>query len=913
MKKIVLYLVVVVMIFSIFNVSALNIEKEESTEMGAYDLQTYNDAQTLMLGLKKENVFGDDSESILTRAQFLAGIMQVFNIKLTNTDVKFDDVDENNANAGYIGAAADLGLISMSDKFYPDDEVTFEQALKLALSAAGYNDWAEFKGGFPTGYLYIANDLKLLKKIGLNNSGKVTVGEATILAYELLDSPVCVQTSFGKSSSFEKGDETYLEKIYDISKFEGVVSTVDYSSLLADTPVPVVRNTIKISGVEYTYNHPNVNLLGKTVNAYVDKRNNLVCAVASDKNKEINLTADEYVEIKNGFFYHYENNSVRGESLAPLYKVVYNGRRALEGITDEMIKNDYSDIRLLDSDGDGKYDVVFVDEYTYMTISNLDYFTDYISFDDAPDRFIDLSGSNDVICDVYNENGDTVNLYNLNSDMFVGVKTSLDKSVNIIRICSPDTISGTVSDIDYSEKKITIDGETYDMSNLFVEKYLDTDIINIGDNISVYSGLKGELEYLEDTFGKLNYGLLADAVVTGGLDGIVKFKLYTSGGMKIYEAAEHMSVDSSKKIKNVSEIYDNVKNHISSPEVIKYSLDADNKISHIDFYDDQTLSAEVANSQPTNAKDSLVKYRVVSKRYRSGVRSIVGIGLLENAVIIADRGPDIDEADRYSFMNCSGLFDNKIYNMELYDVDANGYVGCAFVTAGYDGSAVNHTMDTYMIELVRKAVNDDENGYKIVCCGRGTYKSLFLPLDSLDKTSSGSIREPQPGDLIRYTIKDGIVIDEYYLDFAFEKDKLYDASGNYTDVSMCVFGNSTSGTHMYNNTTAVGASFPNAGFSSSFICDPDGINAAGFVTGRVYESSKSLLLYDANVRPDKDTVRTYVLPTSTVLFDVNSSVIKPYTTGGIKSYVANQENCDFVVLKLNSGKTLNAFVYRGGK
>jgi len=80
---------------------------------------------------------------------------------------EFIDVSENHWARDYIYTAKKLGIINGTSPttFAPDDNITYEQAIKMVVASLGYNEEATQKGGYPEGYIMVADELVLLDNI----------------------------------------------------------------------------------------------------------------------------------------------------------------------------------------------------------------------------------------------------------------------------------------------------------------------------------------------------------------------------------------------------------------------------------------------------------------------------------------------------------------------------------------------------------------------------------------------------------------------------------------------------------------------------------------------------------------------------------------------------------------------------
>lgn len=165
-----------------------------------------------------------------------------YDAQLAPVDTDFSDVKSDNAYSGYIKRLCELGLINgVGDNLYaPKDYMYIEQMCKVCIKILGYDSLAISNGGYPHGYMAIANELGLFKGTK-GELSTVTAENFAIIISNILDTPLGDATYFvadGQLKSFTnypgKG-ETFAEKYTQIYKYEGKI-------LKADTE----KNTIKV-------------------------------------------------------------------------------------------------------------------------------------------------------------------------------------------------------------------------------------------------------------------------------------------------------------------------------------------------------------------------------------------------------------------------------------------------------------------------------------------------------------------------------------------------------------------------------------------------------------------------------------------------------------------------------------------
>lgn len=126
--------------------------------------------------------------------------------KTSQTNTTFADVPQSYWAAGYIAAANNLGFINGNSDgtFLPANNVTYEQALKMIMSLLGYAPVAEELGGYPPGYLKLANDLKITNEVSGDLEQPMTRGEIALLINNALDTPLMLRTSPDSASSSDQ-------------------------------------------------------------------------------------------------------------------------------------------------------------------------------------------------------------------------------------------------------------------------------------------------------------------------------------------------------------------------------------------------------------------------------------------------------------------------------------------------------------------------------------------------------------------------------------------------------------------------------------------------------------------------------------------------------------------------------------
>ena len=122
-----------------------------------------------------------DAHAKVKRAEF-AQIMSVvckldISVQMPR-ESSFSDVYIDNPSLPYIEAVVGRGIMSASSQglFEPDKYVALNEAVKTIIDLLGYEPRAQIVGGYPLGYLTVANQLNILRRINTSGNADITRG-----------------------------------------------------------------------------------------------------------------------------------------------------------------------------------------------------------------------------------------------------------------------------------------------------------------------------------------------------------------------------------------------------------------------------------------------------------------------------------------------------------------------------------------------------------------------------------------------------------------------------------------------------------------------------------------------------------------------------------------------------------------
>ncbi len=408
--------------------------------------------------------------STVTRAEMaeigvrLRGITDYGTI-VSDEEIQFKDVI-GHPLAAAVAYARSIGIIDGSDDgyFYPDDPVTYEQAVKMIVGAIGYDYYATTLADYPTGYLMTANELKLTNGVGLTVGSYITRGDVAKIIYKALTVDMMVESSYTNDSrvSYEivKG-KNILNTYFDIEKIRGVVEENDRTGLYGVSTLE--DGEVKIGDEIFYDGDTNVgDYVGYYVTFYAletenrDRRVIVSYKVESNRNDYFKLNAEDIEDVslntKAYIVEYWKSDTAKTTSsvkisTSPL--VIYNGV-ALTDFTLNDLKPNYGQVTLIDTDNDNLYDLVDITAYDIMLVLNASASSGTISAYPAYTtgvRTVQLDETEDDLYDVriLDGEGKSVPFSSItkNSVLHVAVSKDAGSTMRTV-IVSNDSITGTV-------------------------------------------------------------------------------------------------------------------------------------------------------------------------------------------------------------------------------------------------------------------------------------------------------------------------------------------------------------------------------------------------------------------------------------------------------------------------------------
>ncbi len=144
-------------------------------------------------------------EDTITRAEAAKVISALCGFEeFEPTDTPFTDVGEEYWASGYIFFAYTSGIVNGvgDNKFMPEENVTYEQMVKMLVCALGYKPMADSFGSYPFSYMQLASSRGFLSGLNFVGTNAATRGDIAIMLHNTLDVPLMRQNGFGAENSY---------------------------------------------------------------------------------------------------------------------------------------------------------------------------------------------------------------------------------------------------------------------------------------------------------------------------------------------------------------------------------------------------------------------------------------------------------------------------------------------------------------------------------------------------------------------------------------------------------------------------------------------------------------------------------------------------------------------------------------
>lgn len=732
MKKLITWLAALIFVLNLFGV---NIYADANND----EYLTKSIEALAAFGIITDEPQDIDTEEELSRETAALWLYRALRLENEYETSIFSDVPVGSISTNAVMALNEWQIISgFSDgRFRPADTISYTDYVTMLVKVLNYENAAAYYGGYPVGYIKQADRLKLNKKVLGSASERLTVGDGAKLLYNAL------------KTEMQDMEGIFLEVCMDITMIEGRV-TADYKTALT-SPEGASAGRIKIDDTVYQSDIYGELWLGKYVNAFwreVDGTDVLVHLENDTDFNEITVNAADFVREKSDrttLVYEAEEDDEEKIRISPVADIIYNGK-AYPDLPDGEFYPECGEIRALDSDDDGVYDVLFITRYDVVFVQNVVSYskTIYNKFN-AGDFAAEIEIGNDTDVEIFDSYGEVLEFSDIGVNNIIFVAQSKTGNTPYCRIVVSDVIKkGLLGSI--SEDYITIDGTEYPTSKA-IEAAVGAGLlpaVNVNREYYFYIDPYGNVAAYETVYTGKQYGYLKRAYTDFDTEKYY-LKIFTADSIwKTYEVKEEVTYDGIE-YSDAALIA-----NIDVGVMVRYETDSKMRVKSIEtpvstsqsdtgLYDkikkDVFRKAEISSTLGNN------KFYTMNKSFSNTyfAESDVTVFLIPTA----KGAPDED----FKCTNMSYFASESRYTADVYDMDE--YMFTDLMVIEYDSSdtsaleaSIGENDYCLMVDKVMEAYINDE----LV-----SYVSGFHKNEQWSYTSSeaGTFKGLKRGDIIR--------------------------------------------------------------------------------------------------------------------------------------------------------------------
>lgn len=758
---------------------------------------SYNEAVQVMssLGLLvgyEDGTFGPDKT--ITRAEFAAVIVRALGMedaaKGASVNTIFTDVPADHWASGYVQIANQQGIIlGYGDgNFGPDDEVLYEQAVKMIECALGYG--VKFKNvadAYPTSYLAQAN----ADGITVGASGKIgdKASRAVVarLVYNSLDVPMMVQTTIGGSNGDEYQVDDSTSLLYSklkIAKVEGTVEKLYFNKDQADqVSFKITKEDSKWEDSDLTYGSETALTYGEGIDvaamrgyscvAYIDMNDDsdlILKAIAPkagrNKTLELNKKQADNADVSASEISYFKNDSNDDKALKIKLDDNFKAYTNLDTtpLTDEEFEaifnatnKDFTSIKLIENSNDNKYDLAIVtvyDSFVVDTVNERNYTinanTSALQTYNKYKLVLDPEEDTTTFS-IKDKDGKAINFSDIKTDNVINVAVSEDGSDTFYDVIVTDTIvSGTIGE------KSEVNGIAYfkvgDAEYTIAGN--DDEYVKVGDEGAFIVDLAGNILYKTD----VTTGGSGDFAFIIGFEAKKEFDSYTYKASIMNQKGEFSVVELASKIR----INDDTQKEIAKTEttgkvsyddviapmaktLVGYKTNSSGQISQLitDF--------SVMNRDYTKVSEKTLVYKDDGR---------IGSYFIDDdfsifAADVADFAGIADvKKDDMSMVKASALSEDVDEGYKFKTIVYNSSDNTVVAALGVDITAVA-SPDSDAMFVTSVGTKNDSNGDPATLLKgyvKGELKDIIVPDDAkIENNSNSEFSSFNKGDVIQYS------------------------------------------------------------------------------------------------------------------------------------------------------------------
>ena len=524
----------------------------------------------------------------------IAGIIEIFNAwGITKGANISEDMADEFVTVEDINAI--FGNLNLIPPVFDGDIVRQKDFAEAVVDMLGYKSMVEQRGG----YIAMAQELNLFKGVKTATHAAETYEYVLYVLDNAMNTRALVADYTNPSRvTYVKSKGTFSEDILHIYKSKDIVRANGQYALEAQY---IRRDEYAVIGTtDYLKNGVNIDdLLGCWVDFYYRSDDSdeipqlLYAKMRNDKNMIV-IASEDIDDYSNKQYAYFDNDRRKTVKLAADSVVIYNSVPASK-YTDEMMKPISGSVILIDSDGNGSYDVANITSYTYIMAGAIDTYKNKIYDKSNPTLSLEYDEDTYFVL----PDGTSVTIEQVPENSVLSVAANEERTTVIV---TNDTIVGEIVGMSNDDKTIIVDDVEYGISTGFYGS-----LPRLGEYAVFYLDHNADIYYYEIPDSEdIKYGYITKVIYSDdtGEDILSLRMCKTDGSIGRFNLAEKVKIDgvSYKTVEEMRKVMTDA-NQNTKYQLIAYKLNADEEIFYIDtpYNSPDNLQAEPGENEDKNS------------------------------------------------------------------------------------------------------------------------------------------------------------------------------------------------------------------------------------------------------------------------------------------------------------------------
>jgi len=770
----------------------------------AYELKEKPEEGELVEILKRLDVidesYDDLKDSFVTRGQFVKLALNAAGYDESwlheSSSQVFLDVFPDNDNYLYVNYAYESGIVNGSGDgcFLPDDDITFIEAIIIAMRTFGYKMPVEAVGGSESDYVYMAKKQGFLNEVDASFYEGISYKDAVRIIYNALNS--------NEVKSYNNGyyideSKTYFNTIYNIYGFEGIVEKTSSGGLYESSSAE--KGLVEVSGEKFIVGENEKEpYLGTRINIYYrideDKDEKVIVYFSEKKTSTVTVDLEDIKSISAYELQYWADGKVKKEKISAKAVTVINNVPTLFDAASYSLPL-IGEITLVDSNDDKCFDVVRITDAELLVVSQADYLNREIfsKYQNVGKICIDDYET----CVIFKKDGSLGELSDIAANDMLKVIKGADFERLEIHILT-DIKQVTVSRLNQTAERT---GVRFEIGSDMKEDFITAAAFNILEGKSPEIGVtylfyfdeKGRIAAISSEIpdASYKYGYLINCDSVNNISDTVQVKIFTADGeFKIFDLRDKIAVSGQSKI--TSEAF---KNSFDTPQLVRYSVDNDEKIKSIEY----AAGNRDAEGFRILGKITETTTRDNTKYYKSS--GLVGGRFAiapKTRVFIVPPNDEINNEDKYYAYDYSYFGDQRFYPDSIGYGTAPESLEADVVVRKWSQTTINTDALVLLFYEFQEEFNFETGEYDNYLSGYLNGKlmqyKMAASLEKSYKTTNGDIIPVESGDCVRVAFNPEGEADTIKLIFDESERTIYgnsdtdDTTTRYGSQFRCIFG-----------------------------------------------------------------------------------------------------------------------------